>query len=697
MNKLTFKKRKQIPDPSIEQLGVVNQVKAGHNVIVDSVFGSGKTTTILHIAQMTGLKCLCFTYSKYLKEETRVKTEKMGLDNIEVHSFHSFGVKYYHDRAFNNIGLVKKKMCQPKRHIPEYDLVIIDEIQDMTPDLYEFVSYISGDLAPKQYVLIGDQYQCIFKFKNADNRYLTLGKKLFRSDRKWVECKLTVSYRVTRPIADFVNKQLVGYNRVKAVKDGAPVKYMIVDPFKHMDEIADMVKGYLKKGYRADDIFILAPSVKSTSGTPLNTLEHLLVYHKIPVVVQNNEKDNKMSQEEMVGKVVFCTFHSVKGLERKICIVFGFDDSYFKFFDKEVDPNICPATIYVACSRSIEHLTVIHSFKNNYMNFIDQRDLEENSNIDLINLTRIKLGNSRKKEEENVSVTDLVKYIPDKLVNRLCDNLSIRDYVSRKGQKKINTKTLIKMGEEGMVENVSTLYGTAIPFIKELMMSKDNQDTYFGYIKSYLNQMRMMAHLHRIERLEKSLGDDTDQWDFEELMFMTNCYMMIHSGYIYQVEQIRHYKWVDAKAIKLGIERLSLYIDENNMFEVPMEKVMSGIKVVGRPDAVDDINRVMWEFKFVEEITREHLLQLVCYAWISGYDLDVWKLYIFNIKNGEIIEIDKVLEIDQIVGDLIHQKFYNKNVKLDDNGFMKKNLEEGLVKKRIILGPTGPGRPIPCI
>ena len=62
-----------LPKPSNEQQHVVNCVIDGYNVLVDSVFGSGKSTTILHIAQQSGLNTLCFTYSKYLKEESRIK------------------------------------------------------------------------------------------------------------------------------------------------------------------------------------------------------------------------------------------------------------------------------------------------------------------------------------------------------------------------------------------------------------------------------------------------------------------------------------------------------------------------------------------------------------------------------------------------------------------------------------------------
>ncbi len=37
----------------------------------------------------------------------------------------------------------------------------------------------------------------------------------------------------------------------------------------------------------------------------------------------------------MKDKLVFSTFHQVKGLERKVVIVYSFDDSYFDFYQRE--------------------------------------------------------------------------------------------------------------------------------------------------------------------------------------------------------------------------------------------------------------------------------------------------------------------------------------------------------------------------
>ena len=57
--------------------------------------GSGKTTTVLHLAKASTLneQILLLTYNARLKIETREKAVHFSLHNLEVHSYHSFGVK----------------------------------------------------------------------------------------------------------------------------------------------------------------------------------------------------------------------------------------------------------------------------------------------------------------------------------------------------------------------------------------------------------------------------------------------------------------------------------------------------------------------------------------------------------------------------------------------------------------------------
>jgi superfamily I DNA/RNA helicase len=86
----------KLPEISTEQNRIIQELLLNNNVVIDSVAGSGKTTCNLHIASyFKNLKILLMTYNSKLKIETREKIQKLKLENIEVHSYHSFCVKYY--------------------------------------------------------------------------------------------------------------------------------------------------------------------------------------------------------------------------------------------------------------------------------------------------------------------------------------------------------------------------------------------------------------------------------------------------------------------------------------------------------------------------------------------------------------------------------------------------------------------------
>ena len=169
----------QLLDASDEQKEVLAAVhQLGQNVMVNSVAGSGKTTSSLHIAKFNPTKSvLLLTYNKKLKEETRCKAIAYLLRNLEVHNYHAMGIRYYALSCYNDTELRKvvESNTSPRTQLPSYDIIIIDEAQDMTKIYHAFIHKIIRDVyslhgkIPKL-VVVGDENQCIFKFMKADSR-----------------------------------------------------------------------------------------------------------------------------------------------------------------------------------------------------------------------------------------------------------------------------------------------------------------------------------------------------------------------------------------------------------------------------------------------------------------------------------------------------------------------------------------------
>ena len=87
--------------------------------------------------------------------------------------------------------------------------------------------------------------------------------------------------------------------------------------------------------YLPSDIFVLAPSVKNVRS-PCRVLENMVKRNykdKVPIFCPITD-ESELADDLIKGKLIFSTFHQSKGLERKVVIIFNFDDSYFKFYKK---------------------------------------------------------------------------------------------------------------------------------------------------------------------------------------------------------------------------------------------------------------------------------------------------------------------------------------------------------------------------
>ena len=91
-------------------------------------------------------------------------------------------------------------------------------------------------------------------------------------------------------------------------------------------------------------------------------LENRLVNEGIPCFVPTDDSD-ELTDEVTRGKIVFSTFHQIKGSERPIVVVFSFDASYFDYYARNESRVKCPNPVYVALSRSLERLVVIHHYE----------------------------------------------------------------------------------------------------------------------------------------------------------------------------------------------------------------------------------------------------------------------------------------------------------------------------------------------
>ena len=147
-----------------DQLHIIESLKEGKNIIVDSIAGSGKSTTIMILAQKLPQKhFLQITYNSMLRKEFKEKIKSNGVSNIEVHTYHSFAVKYFSSKAYNDTGLKDILLSNehPIDELPKYDIFVLDECQDMSKLYFQFIQY-TFQFLKTQYIL---------KLLNFGNKY----------------------------------------------------------------------------------------------------------------------------------------------------------------------------------------------------------------------------------------------------------------------------------------------------------------------------------------------------------------------------------------------------------------------------------------------------------------------------------------------------------------------------------------------
>jgi superfamily I DNA/RNA helicase len=432
---------------SSEQLAIIASVNDGNNVVVNAVAGSGKTTTIVELAKsLKNERILALMYNTRLKDETRSKKKSHRLNNLEVHSFHSFGVNYYkYSGAKVTKGLVEivDFDIKPVKSI-EFDILIIDECQDLSLDLFLFVHKILTDNSnPVRILLLGDYRQNIYRFLNSDDRYLTLGEKLFfqHNNKPWIHLELRTTYRLSKNIGTFVNKNMLGVPLFNTVKPSGPkVTLYRGNPYEIVDLIAEELNKLLSTNksseYSPEDIFIVAPSIRRKGSgdekgkSPLNVLENKLALLGYPCYHTSLESPDKCSDEILYkGKILVTNIHQTKGLERKIVVLFKFEDAYF-----DVSPNesrdVCPNTLYVACTRCKDKLILVgESKKGKELKFL--RDVKNSSHLEVIDIQY----DRPKRSDEGISsirdsrpsVTQLVKYLTESVHNEVmkCIKMSV--------------------------------------------------------------------------------------------------------------------------------------------------------------------------------------------------------------------------------------------------------------------------------
>lgn len=298
---------------SQEQKKFIEIAKEGKNILVDACIGSGKTTAIQYLCDelSSNLRILYLTYNKLLKIDAKAKIKN---SNVTVTNYHGFAysalMKY--KKQTTGISDLVQVFNKEKPFINRYDVLIIDEYQDIEQELSEMLVYIKSINPLMQIIAVGDMEQKIY-----DKTTLDVAKFINEFLGEHIKLKFTYCFRLSANIANMLGR--IWKKQINGVNNNCVVEEMDLNS----------VVGFLSKQDTKDILCLGANNGKRTSV--LNKLETKFPnkFNKHTVYAKISDSVSDGATKPTNTSAIFTTYDSSKGLERKICVVFDFTESYW--------------------------------------------------------------------------------------------------------------------------------------------------------------------------------------------------------------------------------------------------------------------------------------------------------------------------------------------------------------------------------
>ena len=714
---------------SEEQTHIIEELKSGKNVIVQAVAGSGKSSTVLSAAaQMPDHMFLQLTYNASLRAEIKEKVKELGLRNIKIHTYHSLAVRYYLPTCFTDTGLrhILRNDVSPRQEIPIVDVLVIDETQDMTLVYFQMVQKFIKDMlsnskpqlndSPKiQLLILGDELQSLYEFKGSDARFLTLANKIwyknpFLRTKEFSNCTMKMSYRITDEICAFVNKVMIGQHRMNSCRSVEPVRYMRNSRSNLEKMVVFEINRRLGEGANPSDFFILGASVKSSKSV-VRKMENVLVSQGIPCHVPMMENEN-IDDRVIDGKIVFSTFHSVKGRQRPYVFIVGFDNSYFEFYARTLPTDRCPNTLYVGATRASRALFLLES--DNYTSDrplpflkLSHHEMRAEPYIQFKGQPRSIFYADERCVPESINLidkhyetpTNMIKFIPESVIEEISpiiDRIFVREQVLESSQE-FDIPSVIQT-RDGFFEEISDLNGIAIPamYYDELtnrFLGKTNSNILLLIIKETLDSMKKEEHVF-LRDLVSELPETAST--ISEYLYLANIYVATQEKLYFKLKQIQRdeYGWISTVHFENCRKRLQDIIGKectescprieetilNPSMDTEHELIDSALapffenkkfRFTARTDIITPTT--VWEIKCTSKISMDHLLQVVIYAWLWAVTKpnEPKEFKIINIKTSEILRLASSRhELDYIIVSILQGK-YMEHEPIGDDEFIR--------------------------
>ncbi|KAI1043481.1 hypothetical protein LB505_011252 [Fusarium chuoi] len=672
--------------PSSQQLRVA-KLCADQNVVVSARPGSGKTATIEAIAAAHPDKRIgSILFSKRLQSETSRRLKKYH--NSDVYTFHGMAGVLLGQVVPSDEALIKllenidKCGKLPRWASKPFDIIVLDEFQDCNTETFWLVECFvrANNLRkggqPARIVVLGDERQSIYRFRGADPRYLTLAPEVLGpiSPYPFAEVQLGKSFRLSSSAVQFINRVFLGGEQYISSSKRGPKPIVLRCNIWDSLAVAGAISPLIKR-FKPENCVIIAPSIR-TKG-PLQDLTNALAQvYGLPINVPPDE-ETPLDDIVINGKLCISTIHQFKGRERKLVILLGIDASYFQFFGRDLPDDGCPNEVFVALTRSLQQLVLVHNDESKMMPCVSLDSLYDTAKIVTLTKKRTKISHpdlpGRPLElglmlPKSCGAREITRYVQgdalDKLVERHLHVDRLAPPLPR--HEHINIRNVVLSDpKKGLYESVSDINGLVVAAALELETA--------GTLRS-LGQ----PSEGEVDETLLKCPDKLVAWLCRKACEYEACL----SGYLPRVIQMKdhRYDWIKPEDLILARRRLDRELVDSAQrlnFEVEMQQQFyidgQETQLCGRADIVnnsttesnDDMNnRTVWEIKFVSSLSNEHVIQTCVYAYLLGSESGkLPRTILYNVRDGdkrEIIPRHGIEGLRQLIASVLRLRYTSK-------------------------------------
>lgn len=541
-----------------EQQSFIDKALQGANILVDACIGSGKTTVIQQLCcQIPNTKkVLYLTYNKLLKVDAK---EKIKYGHVTVTNYHGFAWDALLKNGVFNIAQSEliPTYNDVKPIIPKYDVLVLDEYQDIEHDSADMLEHIKSVNPNMQIIAVGDMDQKIY-----DKTTLKVQPFIHNFLGNYETMRFTKCFRLSAEHAAMLgrvwNKKIDGVNtscRVSTIQYVHALRLMV-----------DLAPGQIlclgnRRGKMADALNFLETNYPQK-------------FNKQTVYASIKDRDANVNPNKNCA--IFTTFDSCKGLEKDVCIVFDFDYQNWLFRLKQPlqSYEILRNIFCVAASRGKSKILFVRSDNDMLTETMMKEDLGLCNVVDDVAISEMFDFKYQEDIEDCYKMLKLTK-------------LDIQD------------DNIIDVKNTDCLIDISPCIG----IYQEAFFFKDYNIDYAIKFQRTIN--RETAEMPLYLSLE------------EKILYLT--YLQTKQRRYREQVNIPFVKDAESKSIRKRLEeefdgnepsQTNCQIVFSNNGKLPL------FKAVGLIDVIK--NNIIYELKFVEALQHAHFLQCACYMVATG-------------------------------------------------------------------------------